>query len=85
MPSLLLGAAWGLPSESYQLKSLQWGSHWDSHTLYLSLMLWKAQRLLGMRVSATPLTPKLMHMLHNAGQSIFITVVAAEAAASVTS
>ena len=34
---------------------------------------------LGMRVSATPLTPELMHMPHNFAQSIGITVVAAKA------
>ena len=37
--------------------------------------------LLGMRVSATLLTPKLMHRPHNSVQIIFITVVTAEAAA----
>ena len=41
---------------------------------------WASSRLeghLGMRVSATPLTPKLMHMPHNSAQSTVITVVAA--------
>ena len=40
---------------------------------------------LGMRVFATPSTPKLMHVPQNYSQSIDITVVAAEAAASVSS
>ena len=38
-----------------------------------------------MQVSATPFTSKLMHMLHSSAQSIVMTVVAAEAAASVSS
>ena len=38
---------------------------------------------LGMRVSVTPSTPKLMHMPHNTAQSIEFTVAAADAAASV--
>ena len=37
-----------------------------------------------MGVSATPFTPKLMHMPHNFAQSTVATVVAAEAAASVS-
>ena len=40
---------------------------------------------LGMRVSGTPFTPKLMHMSHNFAQSIVMTVFAAEADASVSS
>ena len=39
---------------------------------------------LGMRVSATRLTPKLVHMPHNAAQSVVVTVLASEAAASVS-
>ena len=38
---------------------------------------------LGMRVSAQPLTPELVHMAHISAQCTVITAVAAEAAASV--
>ena len=36
-----------------------------------------------MTVSAKPVTPKLMHMLHNSAQTKVVAVDAAEAAASV--
>ena len=38
-----------------------------------------------MRVSATPLTPKLMHVPHNSAQSVVVTVGDAAAAAFVSS
>ena len=57
----------------------------DVIVLFNSTMCGSLRDHLSIRVSLTPLKPKLMRMAHNSAQSVVTTVVAAEAAASVSS